>query len=231
MIPGVLRLLEPAEGMRIVDVAAGQGVVARALAERGAKVLALDVSPALVESARERETRDPRGVEARVGDARRLGEHVTPGSCHAAVCVLALANLAPLAPVFTGVAEALRPDGRFVAVLMHPAFRIPRASSWGWDEKREAQYRRVDRYLSASRVDIQIHPGSDPSATVASYHRPLEAYVNGLAAAGLLVERLEEWPSHKTSPAGPRKRALDESRNEIPMFLALVARKVAAGAG
>ena len=48
-----------------------------------------------------------------------------------------------------------------------------------------------------------------------------------LGSAGLAIDRLEEWPSHKTSPEGPRKRALDKSRKEIPMFLALRARNFA----
>ncbi|MGH7895822.1 MAG: methyltransferase domain-containing protein, partial [Candidatus Binatia bacterium] len=183
-------------------------------------------------AARERQSRESRGtrgargtVDYRVADARRLGDVSEAGSFDLTTCALALANLAPLAPVFAGIAAALAPNGRFAAVLMHPCFRIPRASSWGWDEEHVSQYRRIDRYLSSNRVDIRIHPGADPSQTVPAYHRPLEAYVNALAAAGLVVDRLEEWPSHKTSPAGPRKRALDESRDEIPMFLALRARR------
>lgn len=223
VIPGTLRLVEPASEMRVLDVASGQGVVARALADRGATVVAVDASASLVAAAREHD--GTRGVEHRQGDARRLAEIVAPGSFDAVVCILALANMSPLAPIFAGVALALRGGGRFVAVVMHPCFRVPRASAWGWDEERETQYRRVDRYLSSSKVDIRVHPGADPSRTVPAHHRPLEAYVNGLAAAGLVVDRLEEWTSHKTSPAGPRKRALDESRDEIPMFLALRARK------
>ncbi len=209
--------------MRVLDLASGQGVVARALADRGAAVVAIDASASLVSAARERDER--RGVEHRVGDARRLAELVPAASFDAAVCILALANMSPLAPIFAGVAHALRPGGRFVAVVMHPCFRVPRASAWGWDEERKSQYRRVDRYLSTAKVDIRVHPGADPGRTVPAHHRPLEAYVNGLGAAGLVVDRLEEWTSHKTSPIGPRKRALDESRDEIPLFLALRARK------
>jgi len=233
VIPGLLRLIPPRAGARLLDVACGQGVVARAFAERGAKVVAVDASRSLIEAARERQSREDRGgrsgrasVDFRVGDARRLGDVGGAGSFDLATCVLALANLAPLAPVFAGVSAALAPGGRFAAVLMHPCFRIPRASSWGWDDEQAGQYRRVDRYLSSNHVDIRVHPGADPSQTVPAYHRPLEAYVNALSAAGLVIDRLEEWPSHKTSPAGPRKRALDESRDEIPMFLALRARRV-----
>ena len=43
--------------------------------------------------------------------------------------------------------------------------------------------------------------------------------------AGLLIDALEEWPSHKTSTSGPRAAAENQARKEIPMFLALRARK------
>lgn len=79
-------------------------------------------------------------------------------------------------------------------------------------------------------MEIQTHPGlaahgKDESVTL-HFHRPLQAYVNTLGNAGLLIDHMEEWTSHKTSPPGPRKAAIDCARKDIPMFLALRARKV-----
>ena len=48
---------------------------------------------------------------------------------------------------FKGVARALNSGGIFVIVMMHPHFRGPKETSWGWDEKQKTQFRRVDRYL------------------------------------------------------------------------------------
>jgi hypothetical protein len=42
----------------------------------------------------------------------------------------------------------------------------------------------------------------------------------------LLIDALEEWPSHKTSTSGPRAAAENTARKEIPMFLALRAVKI-----
>jgi ubiquinone/menaquinone biosynthesis C-methylase UbiE len=224
VIPRTLRLLDAKPGERVLDVACGQGVLCRALANQGIHVVGVDVAPALVEAARRRNQADALSIDYRVGDARKLGAVVDDGSCDAAVCVLAIQNMAPLSPVWEGCRRALKPGGKLVVVMMHPCFRIPRGSDWGWDARAGVQYRRVDRYLSSSQAQIQIHPGSDPSQNTPSYHRPLQAYVNTLGSAGLAIDRLEEWTSHKTSPEGPRKRALDASRKEIPMFLALRAR-------
>ena len=56
------------EGMRVLDVAAGPGVVTRAAARRGARALGLDFSVAMVQVAR---GANP-GIEFREGDAQAL---------------------------------------------------------------------------------------------------------------------------------------------------------------
>jgi SAM-dependent methyltransferase len=225
VIPRTMRLLEIEAGARVLDLACGQGVLCRALAQAGARVTGIDLAPALIESARRRNRADRLAIDYRVGDARKLD--VEAATFDAAVCILAIQNIAPLSPVWEGCRRTLVPGGKLVVVLMHPCFRIPRVSHWGWDDRAGAQYRRIDEYLTSSRAEIQIHPGSDPSQTTPSFHRPLQAYVNTLGSAGLAIDRLEEWTSHKTSPEGPRKRALDKSRKEIPLFLALRARNFA----
>ena len=44
IVPIVLDLAGDVEGCRVCDLACGQGVVARSLADRGARVLGLDIS-------------------------------------------------------------------------------------------------------------------------------------------------------------------------------------------
>jgi ubiquinone/menaquinone biosynthesis C-methylase UbiE len=226
VIPRTVKLLEAKRGERVLDVACGQGVLCRALAEGGARVSGVDIAPALIEAARRRSRSIHLAIDYRTGDARRLADIFEPNTFDAAVVVLAIQNIAPVSPVWEGCHRVLAPRGRLVVVMMHPCFRVPRASGWGWDDQRQAQYRAIEQYLSSSRVEIQIHPGSDPSQTTPTFHRPLQAYVNTLGSAGFAIGRVEEWTSHKTSPAGPRKAALDKSRKEIPLFLALRAIKI-----
>ena len=80
---------------------------------------------------------------------------------------------------------------------------------------------RIDRYKTSYEMPIIAHPGAAPSVATLSYHRPLEAYVKALSSAGLVIDRLEEWSSHKTSDSGPRAKAENVAREEIPLFLAL----------
>jgi hypothetical protein len=110
--------------------------------------------------------------------------------------------------------------------MMHPCFRSPKETSWGWDEARKTQYRRVDRYLIPRKSPIVTHPGKAPDQYTWTFHRPIESYIKSMRQAGLLVDALEEWASHKTSTSGPRAHAENVARKEIPMFLALRAVKV-----
>jgi len=159
----------------------------------------------------------------RVGDARELS-HLPENTFAAAACLLAIQNIHPIAPVFASVARVLRPLGRFVVVMMHPAFRNPKETHWGWDDQQKVQYRRVDRYLTPRKEPIVTHPGKGKEYTW-TFHRPIEAYVKPLRNAGLLIDAIEEWPSHKTSTSGPRAPAENVARKEIPMFLAIRAIK------
>ena len=120
----------------------------------------------------------------------------------------------------------LRPDGRFVLVMMHPSFRGPKETSWGWDEAKNVQFRRVEPLSHARKTPITTHPGKAPDGYTWSFHKPLELYVKTLVKAGLLIDALEEWPSHKSSDSGPRAKAENLARKEIPMFLALQVRKI-----
>jgi SAM-dependent methyltransferase len=229
VLPGTLRLLEARRGSRVLDLACGQGVLARQLAAGGVQVVGIDASPGMIEAAR-RHTRSA-GVEYAVADARAL-DAAPLGSFDAIACVLALANIEPLDPVLQSCARLLRPAGRFVAVLPHPAFRAARQTSWGWERGAGGpiQYRRVDGYLSPGQARIVANPGGvargEPPVETWTFHRPLQVYVRALAGAGLWIDALEEWPSLRTSQPGPRAEAENRARREIPLFLALRARRV-----
>jgi RluA family pseudouridine synthase len=225
IMPGTLRLLRPAEGMRVLDVACGQGVLARRLGTIGVHVTGVDAAPQLIAAARSRSGEGMRALpEFKVGDARELAPMGLRGY-DAAACVMALGNIEPVSPVFEGVAGALRDGGAMVFVIAHPAFRAPGQTAWGWDDEEKKQYRRVEGYLSAGQHAIQMHPGKDASVVTWTFHRPLQAYFKALADAGFVVESMEEWAGKRVSTSGPRAGEENRARREIPLFLAVRAVK------
>jgi ubiquinone/menaquinone biosynthesis C-methylase UbiE len=217
VLPGVLRLLEVKPAEKVIDLACGQGVLCRILKERGAEVTGIDAAESLIRAARQR---GPAEIRYEVADAREL-KFLPPDHFDAAACVLAIQNIHPIAPVFDGASRALKPNARLVIVMMHPCFRGSKETSWGWDDQKKVQFRRVDRYLVPRKTPIVTHPGSAPDQYTWTFHKPIEAYVKALRNAGLLVDAIEEWPSHKTSTSGPRAGAENTARKGIPMFMAI----------
>ena len=221
IFPGAERLLAPKPGGRYLDIACGEGAFTRLIARKpSVYMVGFDVSPSLIDRAKKLAL--PNAKYA-VGDARAFASDYPAASFDGATCILAIQNIDQIEPVFRDAARVLKPGARFVIVMNHPSFRQLRQSGWGWDEARKLQYRRIDKYLGSYDVPVQAHPGSRPDIVTHSYHRPLQTYVAALSASGFLIERLEEWTSHKTSDSGPKARAENTSRNEIPMFLALEA--------
>lgn len=227
VLPGALRLLGAQANDHVLDIACGQGVLCRMLARQGIFATGVDASFDLVRLAKDRNGQVAEGTikpTYHVHDVRDLS-FLPENEFGAAACLLAIQNINPIAPVFASVARALRPMGRFVIVMMHPAFRGPKETHWGWDAKNSVQYRRVDRYLLPRKVPIVTHPGKGADYTW-TFHKPVEAYVKAARSAGMMIDALEEWPSHKTSTSGPRAAAENTARKEIPLFLALRAVKV-----
>lgn len=223
VFPGALTLLNPKDGEIFLDLACGQGAFSKLLAKTAkVRVLGIDSSKSLIEVAK-------RGAPAsccfEVGDARKFSNNVKPRSLDGVVCNLAIQNIDNLEGLIREAASVLKTGGRLVLTMNHPCFRQPRQSGWGWDEERKLQYRRVDKYMGEYEMPIQMHPGSAPHLKTYSYHRPLSSYVRTLSKYGFMLDSLEEWISNKESDSGPRAKAENVARREIPMFLGLRAIK------
>jgi ubiquinone/menaquinone biosynthesis C-methylase UbiE len=126
--PATVALLDLAgdvSGLRLLEVACGQGRVARELARRGAALTGLDISAALLARARAYEAAEPLGI-------RYLHADVTSGGVlegqvfDGVVCNYGLSDIDDLDGLLANVARLLRPGGWFVFSLLHPCFP-------GWD--------------------------------------------------------------------------------------------------
>lgn len=219
-IPAVLELLRLRRGEALIDLGCGPAPLAPYVIRAGALYTGVDISPRMIAHARARHGREGHMI---CGDARDLATcaGLRQGAFHAAVFLLSLQNIDPLEPALASAAWALQSGGRLVLLLTHPCFRIQRQSGWGWDAGRKLRYRRVDRYLTPLRIPLRP-PSSGRGAPAASFHRPLAAYVNGLAAYGLALDGMRELAR---PPARGAPRAEARADDEFPLFLALRARK------
>jgi 2-polyprenyl-6-hydroxyphenyl methylase/3-demethylubiquinone-9 3-methyltransferase len=109
-VRGILSGLGATRGRRILDLGCGKGRFARILAARGAQVIGLDVSAAMLAAARQV------GLDCVRGSARRLP--FREASFDAAIAVEVFEHLEPsaLGDVCDELRRVLRPGGTFVLV-------------------------------------------------------------------------------------------------------------------
>ena len=219
-IPAVLDLLRPERGEEILDVGAGQGVLAPFVAGRRARYTGVDASATLIDLARRRHGRHGRFF---VGDARALASAtgVTRAGYDAAVFLLSIQDMDPLEPILASLDWALRPASRIVLLMTHPAFRQPRHAGWGFDAGRKLTFRRVDAYLGEMAVPMK----EIGAARTVSFHRPISSYINGLASIGFATDAMVELPDLPEGVRPRGRRPADRADAEIPLFLGIRARR------
>jgi ubiquinone/menaquinone biosynthesis C-methylase UbiE len=226
-LPTVMELANPQAGELVLDLGCGQGVLAPHVLKRGARYQGVDGSRTLIQLARKHHTEEGKRKGAAqfiLGDARKLRElkELREKSADVAVFMLSIQDMDPLNEVLEAAAWAVKPDGRIVIFMLHPAFRVPRQSGWGYDPKRKLTYRRIDSYLTSQGVPMKAYAEvtSRASGTTWSFHRPLSAYINTLSELGFMLEHLAELPD----PNAGQKDSKESP--EIPMFAAFKARRV-----
>lgn len=226
ILPAALRILDPQPGESVIDVCCGQGVLIKPLLEaKIGKFTGVDASPRLIDAAKARHGANP-AVSLIVADACQPGRWAD-ASNDAATCIMAVHDVPDIVALFSNVARALKPGGRAVMVFMHPCFRIPKKSHWGWDADQKIQYRRLDSYGKPLEIPITTHPGKGTGEQTSFYHRPLADLLTALGKGGLGVTACEELYSHRRSQAsGPFSKAEHAAAEEFPMFIALKAVKL-----
>ncbi|HEU4677416.1 MAG TPA: class I SAM-dependent methyltransferase [Candidatus Paceibacterota bacterium] len=218
ILPNIMRLVAPNKDQTVLEIGCGEGYFARALSKEGSMVTAADISPELIAEAK----KQGGGVAYVVSPAQDLS-FARDAFFDVVLAVLTLQNMERLDLVMKEVRRVLKKEGRFLFVLNHPVIRVPKLSSWGYDEGSKTQYRRLDGYLSERRTAIDMHPGEKRKSVTYSFHRSLQEYMKLLRGAGFSITRLEEWISHKTSEPGPRAKAENVARKEFPLFMMLEA--------
>lgn len=167
-LPALLELV-PDGASEALEIGAGEGRVARALAGRGLRVVALEQSPALAAAARAAGG----GVEVVEGDAADLP--FADARFDVVVASMVLLNLDDLEGAVAEAARVLRPGGALVASTRHPVRSMEPAGGYHRD---------------VTFTEVRERDGTRMAFT--DRHRPLADLFAALEAAGLRVEALRE---------------------------------------
>jgi ubiquinone/menaquinone biosynthesis C-methylase UbiE len=219
--PNLVRMLNIQRGETVLDLACGQGYFSRKFRDLGAKVIGVDVARELIDYACKN---SPIDISYTVSPAHDLS-FLNSSSIDAIVITLAAQNIENLGEVFTECTRVLKPEGRLIMILNHPAFRIPKSSEWEYSEEKNVEYRKMSGYMSDQKIQIDMHPGAQRKLRTITFHHPLQSFFKIFYKNNLCVTRLEEWVSHRESTSGPRADAENKAKKEIPMFMALEIKK------
>jgi SAM-dependent methyltransferase len=197
--PAVERMLEVAPGDLVLDAACGNGVFSRWLAGMGARVVAFDFSAELIARARARTTDHADRIAYHIADATSEKQIVALADGRrfdAALCTQALQDIADTHPLMRALTRLLKPHGRFVITVPHPAFNFSGAAR-GIEEREDAdgnfvvtRYVQVVNYMSAPPAKAPAMAG-DPSPHY-EFNRPLSVLLAPAFAAGFVLDALEE---------------------------------------
>lgn len=228
--PAQLRLLDLKLTDEVLEIACGNGQFAREMARHVASVTACDASPTFVERAR-RHTQKARmkNVDYSVVDATDEPALLAfgIGRFDAAVCTMAIMDLPAIEPMLRAVHLLLKPHGRLVFSVTHPAFNSTGTRLVEEQEERDgelvANYAvKVGRYL-----DIPVERGVAIRGEPVShyyFHRSLSRLFGACFEAGFAVDGLEE-PAF-AEPA-PERRSFDwRNYGQIPPVLVVRLRPV-----
>jgi ubiquinone/menaquinone biosynthesis C-methylase UbiE len=217
--PAILELCEPVAGKRLLDLGCGEGYCSRALRQRGAQeVRGMDLSEGMIEAARSREATEPLGIQYEVGCATHLPQFAD-GEFDLVVAVFLFnyLTLAQTQSCMAEVARVLRPGGRFIFSVPHPAFPYMRAADYpfyfqveeaGYFSKRDQKFPGRIWKRDGSWLDVQL------------VHKTFQDYFDALQLAGF-----QTLPVLKELHVTPEHVALDESffkpLVDYPLHLAL----------
>jgi ubiquinone/menaquinone biosynthesis C-methylase UbiE len=176
--PALLALLGDVSGKRVLDASCAGGRLSEQLLERGAAIVALDLTEAMTRAARER-------LGARAGVLRAdlaQGLPLRTAAIDAVASGFTLHYLRDWSTPLREFRRVLKPGGALVLSTHHPATDL----------------RGEPGYFETKLIEDTWQTTAGEPATVRFYHRPLEAIFEALATAGFHVERLLErqpgWP-------------------------------------
>jgi len=206
----------PARTGEILEIGCGTGELTTKLAQRSQRVLALDLSPAMLAAARTRCAAQPH-VELRLADALTCE---LPRAGFDVVATIATLHHLPLEPMFARVRDALRPGGVFLALDV----TLERSAAGALGSAVAVPLNLLGRLRATGRLRPPPEVRAAWQAHVASDRFPPLAEVRRAAAALLPGARLRRhlywryslvWrkPGQSEMPAARRAFALARSRS------------------
>ncbi|KAH9843268.1 S-adenosyl-L-methionine-dependent methyltransferase [Teratosphaeria destructans] len=253
--PLALQLAELQPSQTVLELGSGDGIICRAFARNGAKVVGLDYAQEIIEIARARDDaaglgghidygtvdlldvvslrtyahslRDPR-ERAKITDAP-YRQHFADGFdiITVSMTVKSLPDIQPLAEVLPLL---LKPNGRVIVIDLHPAFMKPAGNRLieifeDEDGNQQRQFAMKTTKYLNVKNPVKSKAVQDQNEYIFQYHRPIWALLDPFFRAGLSMDMMRE-ETFRT--AGDREHPQSyHNFDQIPMLLAFRLRHAA----
>lgn len=233
--PVILKILGDVKNKRIIEIGCGNGYFSRLLAQKGAKVTAIDLSGKLLEFAIVREKANPFGIRYLTRDASNLHSFKSK-SFDIALANMSLMDIADAKRAIKEASRVLKGGGRFIFSITHPVFCDFR-QQWVIIREGGKKYfaRATGKYLSSC---AEKHTLWASGIKVTQYHRSVETYLEYLRNANLFISDFKEIATRKLVTKARKEhgdvkfrrskyKTLQEKKikefagREIPLFLVI----------
>ncbi len=203
ILPRLLDILGDVAGLTALDAGCGEGYLARILAGRRAKVTGIDISPRLIQLAREK---DPEGaIEYRAAD---LSAPLPDYERHfdAIASYLVLNDVYDYRGFIATLGASLKPRGRLVVALNNPYSYVVRKHVPDYFDSGAAY-----PYRGMAEEGLKVH----------FYQRALEEYLDAFLGCGLRLTKLADLPTVVNNAHKPRIDTLLPEGYRFPYFMVL----------
>ncbi len=199
--PNTLKLIGEVKGEIILDAACGPGKYAEILISKGATVTGFDISPRMIELAKERNGN--KGIFF-VQDLTTPFETLNDNSYDIIVCALAMHYIEDWSFTIQEFFRVLKDGGQLIISIEHPFF--------------EFNYFNSKKYFNTEAVKCIWKNFGNP-IEVNSYKRPLESCLIPLTNNGFYIDKLiEPKPTKEFEIFDPKHY---KELNEFPAFMCI----------
>lgn len=182
----LLHLAGDVSGRRVLDAGCGEGHLARLLAQHGANVVGVDISPLLIRAAQDHPDNSHATTFLEADLTRGLPTH--RGLFDLVVANLVLDGVADHIGFLSTVRQSLAPRGRFLLSLNNPYSAVTRG--------------KVETYFASGSVG-RVFGVERVGFEAPYYHRTFEDLVSDFRNTGFLLRTLEDVGP---DPEGPGQR-------------------------
>jgi 2-polyprenyl-3-methyl-5-hydroxy-6-metoxy-1,4-benzoquinol methylase len=177
-----LEVVGDVSGLTVLDAGCGEGYLSRILAQRGASVAGIDISPRLIELARAKDPDD--AITYQVAD---LSQPLPAYQDHfdLVASYFVLNDVYDYQGFLATLSAALKPAGRLVIFMNNPYSLLIRSH--------------ITDYFAATGQRLPYRGLTEEGVKVYFWHRTLEEYLSASFAAGLQLQRLVDVPTPEGS--------------------------------